>query len=450
MIPNMVSAQSNKEQVDEAIEIIKGKSDMHPANWAIDILHNVKDTSIKPIALNALAMAYIGGVGVNQDSAKAMQLFEEAGQLGYDKAYHNLGMIYKTASFEKQNFVKAYNYFEKGALMGSLICCYDAGYMLYKGLGCKQDYIAAVKYFEKGLPSNNPSCLYMLGLCYRNGYGVETDTVVARQLLERAAMNNYRFAIEEVMREEPEVVDAMFLADDSAAVEVPASMPGVEPFLNSDANFCGNYNGKLVTYDWSGQKIIKERKLNVTINRKGEKYFGEWIQEKDTLTFSATMLADGLLQFENTKAFMQDRYIENGNVEYLFENASMTYLGNTLTGGLRLYSIIEKEPERPMYISLVKSSSEMSDKDEYMCEMIAYPMANSHKIEVRFTLPNDVNSSSIYLYSQTGMFVKHYNMGALTAGKHSFIFTSDTYSGGYVVSMSAEKYHGQTAILLKR
>lgn len=447
IMPNSSMAQTAKSDVVEAIDILKGKSLSKTAKWAVDLLCSVEDESLKPTVLNALGIAHLNGLGVEKDSTMAIKFFEEAGKCGYTNAYYNLGLMMKNAPLGKQDLKNALNYFEKGAELGALNCCYLAGYMYYKGLGCEQSYKRAVEYFKKDESAISLSCQYMLGLCYRNGFGVEIDEQKADEYLNKAARGNYLYAIEEILRDEAETQSSIILHDNDAKIE--DSMPDVEPFIEQNTDLSGNYKGIIVTYDWSGKQIVKEENLDVTFNKIGESYSGVWLQGADTLTINANIGTDGILRFSDTHHFMKDRYFEDEKIESMFQEASISLVGPSLTGSLRLYSLTEREPQRPMYISLSKPLDDSAEEDPNKCYMAAYPVAGTDMVEIRFILPKDVKNSSIYLTDQNGLYTKRYNSGALSAGQQRFTISTKLNNGLYVVRMKADELHGQTTIMLK-
>lgn len=447
VMPNAVMAQVTESDVTEAVDILKGKSISKTTEWAVKLLQSVDDKELRPTAQNALGIAYLNGLGVAQDSTMAIKCLEEAGRCGSANAYYNLGLLMKNAPHDRQDFAKALRYFETGAKSGALNCCYLAGYMYYKGLGCEQNYKRAVEYFKKDETGRSLSCQYMLGLCYRNGFGVEIDDKKADEYLQKAAKGNYQFAIEETLRENAEILPSTVLADNE--VDKPESMPGVEPFIDKNTDLSGTYKGIIVTYDWSGSQIVKEENLSVTFSKAGDSYHGIWIQGSDTLAVNASIGADGILRFANTRHFMSDRYFEDTKIESLFQDASLALVGPSLTGGLRLYSLTEKEPQRPMYLSLSKPLGDSAKDDPNYCYMAAYPVSGTDKIEIRFLLPRDVKNASIYLTDQSGLYVKSYNTNALNAGQQRFTISTKLKKGLYVVSMKADELHGQTTILLK-
>lgn len=447
VMPNSIMAQVSENEVTEAIDILKGKSISKTTEWAVKLLQSVENKESRAIAKNALGIAYLKGLGVVKDSAMAIKYLEEAGECGYIDAYYNLGIIMKCAPRERQNFAKALEYFEKGAKLGSLNCYYLAGYMYYKGLGCEQDYKRAVEYFKKDEERISLSCQYMLGLCYRNGFGVEIDDQKADEYLQYAAKGNYLFAIEETLRENAEIQPSVALSDNE--VTTPESMPEVEPFIDRNTDLSGTYKGVIVTYDWSGKQIVKEDNLTVTFNKAGDSYRGIWMQGSDTLAVNASVGTDGILRFADTRFYMSDRYFEDTKIESQFQEASLALVGPSLTGSLRLYSLTEREPQRPMYLSLSKPMGDSENEDPNYCYMAAYPVSGTDKIEIRFLLPRDVKNASVYLTDQSGLYVKSYNTGALNAGQQRFTISTKLKKGLYVVNMKANELHGLTTIMLK-
>lgn len=102
-----------------------------------------------------------------------------------------------------------------------------------------------------------------------------------------------------------------------------------------------------------------------------------------------------------------------------------------------------------MYLSLSKPLDNSGKDDPNYCYMAAYPVSGTDKIEIRFLLPKDVKNASVYLTDQTGIYVKSYNTGALSAGEQRFTISTKLKNGLYIVSMKANELHGQTTILLK-
>ena len=447
-MPYNAFAQLSDDVVSDAIDILKGKTIGKSIEWAIETLKNAEDEHHKAKAQNALGIVYLKGIGVSQDSALAITFFEEAGRLGNADSYYNLGKMMKDAPRRSQNFERAVNYFEKGAELGNLACCYAAGYMYYKGLGCTQDYFRAVDYFKKDLKGNSPSCQFMLGLCYRNGFGVEMDTKKADDILQKAALNNYISAIEETIREKSEVEDALLLTEKDEYI--PESMPDVEPFMNTEGHLAGKYKGSLVTYDWSGNQIVKNENIEMSLSKSGNDYHGTWIQGSDTIPVTGKLTDDEKLSFTDTKISITDRYRNNSKINCIFDDATLALVGSSLTGSLRMFSFTDNEPLRPMYLALSRVTDKETDKDPYLCAIEAYPVPGTGQIKVRFVLPENVMGAAVSLTSQNGLFAKSYKLGSLNAGQQRLTISTNLNNGIYIVNVKADKYHGHSTILLNK
>ena len=83
-------------------------------------------------------------------------------------------------------------------------------------------------------------------------------------------------------------------------------------------------------------------------------------------------------------------------------------------------------------------------------DIYAYPIAHSNQVEVKFALPEDVQTSKVSFYTQSGVFVQSFNTGALHTGVQKFSIYPSVRNGNYVVSLTADKYHGQTVISIQK
>lgn len=440
------------EEMRQAVDILKGKDTSNSKTWAVDILEQSLQRKRDAFALNVLSIAYLHGLGVEADTLKAIAYMEESGANGYKLAYHNLGMFYKYATDGKQDFKKAYEAFKKGAEAGSASCCYNTGFMLYKGLGCQQDYAAAAELFRKAVDQEHTPSLFMLGLCYRNGYGVERDEERANFYLERAAKLNNQDAMEELLKEEPENNPKRRFVNVDKSMEIPETMPSIDPYIpHNRGAITGQCQGVLVTYDWSGENVISEKPLSVGIIEKADRYEGLWIQGKDSIRFQASVTDDGALKFDSTQVELYDRYSDDYKALYRFEQADISCGDNSISGQLRLYSLEEMEPERPMYVYLQKSGDTQDGQSaDDNSKIYAYPNPFVDRVTLRFELETDVPSAQICLYSQTGINRQNYNLGALQAGEHSFAITPDLSENIYIVHVIAGLYKYQTIIFRKR
>ena len=151
-----------KPYIDHSIRILSGIDNDKSKEWAVNTLTVIVEKGASPYAMNCLGVAYMEGLGVEPDSAKAISLLEKAARGGNNSGYVNLGMIYHMGKCGvKQDYKKAYDYYSKGARKGSAYCRYCKGFLLFNGLGCKQDYKKTVRCFRRSANERHVSSIYM-------------------------------------------------------------------------------------------------------------------------------------------------------------------------------------------------------------------------------------------------------------------------------------------------
>ena len=101
-------------------------------------------------------------------------------------------------------------------------------------------------------------------------------------------------------------------------------------------------------------------------------------------------------------------------------------------------------------MTLSKTDDTETDKDPYLCTIEAYPVPDTRQVEVRFFLPEDVAGATVSLTAQNGLFTKSYKLGALSAGQQHLTISTNLSNGVYIVNVVADKYHGQSTILLNK
>lgn len=95
--------------------------------------------------------AYMTGKGVRQDDARAVELYQEAADMGYARALHNLGFMYA------------------------------------EGRGLPQDEFKAIELYRAAMAQAYVPAMTSLGIAYAEGRGVSREPDTARDLLQRAA-----------------------------------------------------------------------------------------------------------------------------------------------------------------------------------------------------------------------------------------------------------------------
>ncbi|MBR1449442.1 MAG: SEL1-like repeat protein [Prevotella sp.] len=451
-IPAFGHAKEEKEDIRLAVRILKGLDDSRDKVWAFETLRRAAENDSLASAMNALGVAFIQGAGMERNVKMAIHWFEQAGIHGYHEAYHNLGMMYKSVSAGMlQDFIMASHYFKTGAEKGSPVCAYDYGYMLYKGLGCQQDYAEAVKLFQNGANYDYSPSLYMLGLCYRNGYGVERDDERASFFLKRAAMQSYTDAMQELARPQAENSWEIQYPEYAQQLESPVTMPDYDATLLPSADLTGDYHGMIATYDWSGQHIINERPLSISVQHIDSILQCRWCEGSDTVFTRAYINQEGRLVFSEGTISKQERYIEGHPVLYRFEDADIGVENGIVAGRLRLYSLAQREPERPMYITLRKAAGTGQEHEsDAFNSIFAYPNPFAQQVTLSFELSEDMPQAKALIYSQSGINVANYSLGNLSAGHHAISLRPAIPDGMYVLYVVAGKQRLQTIIVKRR
>ena len=424
-------------ETDHAVRVLKNIDTDKSKEWAVATLEEAVAKDSSAYVMICLGLAYMAGLGVDADSAKAVAWFEAAGRGGFANAYHNLGMMFKYAKCGvRQDFAKAYGYFSIGADSGSVTCVYDKGFMLYKGLGCVQDYVKAAECFLAASEERHSPSLYMLGLCYRNGYGVGQDTAKASYYLGRSASLGYRDAREELARPYGETYLDGLYPDGDTRSNVPANMPDISPRVNDVSLVGGNYQGYLVMYDWSGEYVLGEKPLSMTASRSGSEVLGTLVLGGDTVPFRGELSADGRLSFTKGTLMLAERYTPGGKVRYRMDNMVFDVWSDRISGRLGLYSLRQKEPERPMYFELLRSGGDNTVADSRYSRVAVSPNPFSHSFEASFELEHEVDVQ-VRMFNISGMMVWQESLGRLDGGEHTVTLSPSVKPGKYVLNIKA-------------
>jgi tetratricopeptide (TPR) repeat protein len=132
-----------------------------------------------PASICILAGYYLRGLrGVEQDHAKAMELYTRAADLGFGKAYNKLAGVYH----EGGNLKKAKFHFEAAAMAGHEVARCVVGYMEYESGNMER----ALKHWTIAASAGYHTAMYALRTGFEKGY-------VSRESIDStlAAYNNF-------------------------------------------------------------------------------------------------------------------------------------------------------------------------------------------------------------------------------------------------------------------
>jgi tetratricopeptide (TPR) repeat protein len=390
----------------------------------------------RPQAMNMVGVMYKNGMGTGVDENKAIEWFTKAGEASYTNAWYLLGDLYKNVPQQKQNYAKAFSYFSKGATLNDGLSQYSKAYMLYKGFGCKQDYSQAANLFAAGAKRGEMGSMYFYGLCFRNGYGVQVNFDSAKYWLTRASQKGYTMARNELQTLCPENCNVAKSANRST---VAGKGQNESTYLNIGQDGLidkvdGNYTGKLIVYDWSGQHIISTAKVTLSISFNDNIASGFWIEnDAVAVPLKAKFTPDGFV-FSNTKYSRKDHNSFESAITCNFEKASFKWVKSNdttyLTGNLHMFSPERNEPQKPQYFILIKdikpgeinNQLKLSDKDDHILvegKINVYPNPFTNKVIVDFELTKRT-MVQVQLKTMDGKIVFTKTANMLKAGYFTF------------------------------
>lgn len=139
-----------------------------------------------PDALNTLATLYVNGIGVRQDTSKALELLCEAAKRGSVLAMYNIGRYYNS-DLGGNDIEAALQWYKKSSRKGFLPSELSLG-KLYMKMG---NITHAKKCFYNAAVKGNSEAEFIMGTLYTNGIGVGVHNDEAFKWFLRAAKNGY-------------------------------------------------------------------------------------------------------------------------------------------------------------------------------------------------------------------------------------------------------------------
>jgi TPR repeat protein len=139
------------------------------------------------LGLNMLGLLYRDGIGVRQDTEKAIQAFQESIKLSPpNNAFCNLASIYYRGFGVPRNLEEAAKYAEIGTQRNESNCMNIlANILVINSPQVKKDPIRAFELAKRSLELGNKNALNTLGYMYRDGLGVDVDFQMALKYLNQ-------------------------------------------------------------------------------------------------------------------------------------------------------------------------------------------------------------------------------------------------------------------------
>jgi len=330
----------------------------------------------------------------------------------------------------------------------------------------------AITLFKKGLKGNSGS-MYMLGLCFRNGYGIAQNMDSARYWLDRAASNGYRYAKEELQITEPENISDKLEENSGQSnnnQNKAATANGRKTLTYSTfqrithnakpTEITGEYTGVVIRYDFSGQHVIGKSTLKLKLESGDHNITGTWSEAGNPVVNLQAEITDSGLVFNNSAYIGTDHYSAGKSENYLFKNAKLLVVKQKdtvfLAGNLQLWSVMRNEPEKPVYISLVKNiptvkpvyspPMTLKAKTAPLRELTVYPNPFKNSTQVSFNV-NQQSRVEIFISDMTGRIVYKENPKSLTTGKYNFSIQPNLQLGAYLLTVNCNGQVKSTVLI---
>ena len=174
------------------------KDAVEAANLFEEVIAESEDKTAepRPQAVFTLGTMYFHGNGVECDTERALQLFEECSKAGLGQANHTLGMIYQKGDGVVADKVKAVECYRRGVEIEDARCMVELAGCYLTGDGVEKDESKALEMYESAAQKGSVHAMHSLGVTYWEGTGVEKNTTTAVEWwMKSAEMGNPRSCV---------------------------------------------------------------------------------------------------------------------------------------------------------------------------------------------------------------------------------------------------------------
>ena len=133
-------------------------------------------------AINQVGCFYHAGMydGLQQNRAKAFELWHRAEELGYSVAYFNIGINYENGRGVEVDVKKAIYYYELAAIRGDIYARYNLGQVEWSA----DNMDRALKHYMIAVRGGHAKSLNRIQLFYTKGYATKDDYTKALRLYQ--------------------------------------------------------------------------------------------------------------------------------------------------------------------------------------------------------------------------------------------------------------------------
>lgn len=409
-----------------------------------------------PESMFHLGRAYLVGAFVQKDSLKSFMWFKKAVDANYPPACTELSFFYSYGF--PIDYVNAHKYIDAAVLLKDRRGTFLKGYMHYKGIGCTQDYSKAIDYFRKSIALGNDNGMYFLGLCYRNGYGITPNIDSARYWLKKAFERKNISAFDELQITTSEynpniTTDINFIKAQEIAQHIQQSITQFNPVLSPSRFESGIYEGYVVKYDWSGEKILLVNQLKCIVSNPIDTVVKiQWIeggQNADTLSFQGGYHNNKIL-LKDSYARIRTRYDVN-NTPWWYQMKGITLRTDdnmsVYSGQIDIDNLFLMEKYNPVTVVLKKADIVNQTKQESFNNVITdhnfdfsvYPNPFNTEVNINYMLPKKgFIDLSIYSVDGKKVFSKEINDSVL--GENNLKINLSVPSGLYIIELEFDKH----------
>lgn len=162
---------------------------------AFMLLSKASDLGYAP-AINTLGWMYSKGLGCKLDTAKSLELYKKASDIGSKTAMVN----YAKLLLENEKCEEAFIYLNKAADLKSVYAYITLGYFYYHGKYIDKHYEKAYHYYKLAALEDDAIAFKYLALMYRYGHYVSKDIAMATFLYKQSIKLGYDNSKRELAR----------------------------------------------------------------------------------------------------------------------------------------------------------------------------------------------------------------------------------------------------------